>query len=66
MNFYTTDEAAEVLKRRSSSLRAYYQRAGQAYGVRPIKVGARLHWPANQIRRVARGLPATLKTGVAE
>lgn len=57
--YYNTSQAAKQLQRQPHTLRTYYQATGEVYGIKPVKVGSRLHWPKDQVRRVAQGLPAT-------
>lgn len=56
--YYDTNQMAKLLRRQAQTLRVYHSRAGHVYGVHPIKVGERLYWPKDQVRRVAKGLPA--------
>lgn len=61
---YDTNQAAKALRRQGHTMRTYYQRAGHAYGIVPIKIGERLYWPKDQVRRVAKGLPAVVQEEV--
>lgn len=56
--YLNTKQAAMQLSRQAHTLRTYYQTMGHAYGIRPVKVGSRLHWPKDQVIRVANGQPA--------
>lgn len=56
--YYLTNEAARRLNRQANTLRLYHQKNGHVYGILPVKVGSRLHWPKDQVHRVAEGLPA--------
>lgn len=56
--YYSTEQAAKRLCRQPHTLRLYYHAAGEAYNIKPVKVGSRLHWPKDQVDRVARGLSA--------
>lgn len=55
--YYDTNQMAKALRRQANTLRVYYNRAGHVYGVHPVKIGHRLYWPKDQVRRVAQGLP---------
>lgn len=55
--YYNTLQAARQLSRQAHTLRTYYQTTGEAYGVKPVKIGSRLHWPKDQVDRVANGQP---------
>lgn len=58
VTYYTTDVAAQRLGLRPQTLRAAVCSAGHYGGVTPRKRGNRmLAWPADQIDRVAAGLP---------
>jgi hypothetical protein len=58
MTFLTTDEAAVRLGIKPQTLRAAVCRAGHYWDVRPAKKANRmLAWPADQIDRLAAGLP---------
>lgn len=45
----TTGEFAEVLNVASQTIRKNYCLTGEAYGIKPIKVGGRLLWNVSQI-----------------
>lgn len=60
ITYYTTDAAARRLGLRPQTLRASVCRDGHYGGCRPRKRGNRmLAWPADQIDRIAAGLPPT-------
>lgn len=62
MEHYDTNQMARLLKRQAQTLRIYHSRNGHVYGIRPLKIGSRLYWPKDQVRRVAKGLPARMET----
>ncbi len=45
----TTTELAEILNKDPQTLRKNYSQFGQAYGLRPIKLGNRLLWKVQDI-----------------
>ncbi len=51
----TTDEFAEALNVTSQTVRKNYCLTGEAYGIKPIKVGGRLLWNVGQIADCLRG-----------
>ncbi len=60
ITYYTTESAAQRLGLRPQTLRAAVCRDGHYGGTRPLKRGNRmLAWPADQIDRIAAGLPPT-------
>ena len=51
----TTTEFANVINVASQTIRKNYCLTGQAYGIRPIKIGSRLLWNVNQISQLIQG-----------
>lgn len=62
MEHYDTNQMAKLLKRQAQTLRVYYNKTGSAYGITPVRIGSRLYWPKDQVRRVSKGLPAVAQT----
>jgi hypothetical protein len=48
-DFITTPEVAQVFNVASQTIRKNYCLTGEAYGLRPIKIGNRLLWSVAQI-----------------
>jgi hypothetical protein len=51
----TTAEAAHLLSRSPKTLRKEHSAKGEAYGIRPLKIGNTLAWPVDQIAALLRG-----------
>lgn len=51
----TTPEMAQVFNVASQTVRKNYSLTGEAYGIRPIKIGNRLLWSVAQIADKLRG-----------
>ena len=51
----TTPEIAQVFNVASQTVRNNYSLTGQAYGIRPTKIGNRLLWSVAQIAEKLRG-----------
>lgn len=51
----TTPEMAQVFNVASQTLRKNHSLTGEAYGIRPIKIGNRLLWSVAQIADKLRG-----------
>jgi hypothetical protein len=51
----TTPEIAQVFNVASQTVRKNYSLTGQAYGIRPTKIGNRLLWSVAQIAEKLRG-----------
>lgn len=51
----TTDELALAFNVASQTIRKNYCLTGQAYGIKPIKIGNRLLWCVHQIAKRMRG-----------
>lgn len=51
----TTQELAESLKCSPKTIRKNYCLTGHCYGIRPIKIGARLLWPVADIAKLLAG-----------
>lgn len=51
----TTPEMAQVFNVASQTVRKNYSLTGEAYGIKPIKIGNRLLWSVNQIADKLRG-----------
>ena len=51
----TTPEVAQVFNVASQTIRKNYCLTGEAYGIRPIKIGNRLLWSVAQIAEKLRG-----------
>ncbi len=51
----TTSEFAQVINVATQTIRKNYCLTGQAYGIRPIKIGSRLLWNVNQIAQLIQG-----------
>lgn len=54
-DFVLTAEYARAIGRTGQTIRKNYCQTGEAYGVRPRKIGARLLWPVADIARVLSG-----------
>jgi hypothetical protein len=50
-----TPEFANVLSRSGQTIRKNYCLTGEAYGIRPIKIGNRLLWPVASISALLNG-----------
>lgn len=50
--FYSTEEMAKLLKRHPQTLRKEWRKRGSAYGITPIKLGARICWPKHQVAKI--------------
>ncbi len=51
----TTPEIAQVFNVASQTIRKNYSLTGEAYGIRPTKIGNRLLWSVAQIAEKLRG-----------
>ena len=51
----TTPEFATILNVASQTIRKNYSLTGEAYGVKPIKIGNRLLWSVQQIAKRLQG-----------
>ena len=51
----TTAEFAKAISGSQQTLRKNYCLTGNAYGIRPIKIGNRLLWPVREIALLIRG-----------
>jgi transcription initiation factor TFIIIB Brf1 subunit/transcription initiation factor TFIIB len=51
----TTPEVAQVFNVASQTIRKNYSLTGEAYGIRPTKIGNRLLWSVAQIAEKLRG-----------
>lgn len=51
----TTAEAAHLLNRAAKTLRKEHSANGEAYGIRPLKIGGQLAWPVDGIAALLRG-----------
>lgn len=51
----TTDELAEAFNVASQTVRKNYCLTGEAYGIKPVKIGNRLLWGVEQIAKRMRG-----------
>jgi hypothetical protein len=51
----TTAEFAKAISGSQQTLRKNYCLTGNAYGIKPIKVGNRLLWPVEKIARLING-----------
>ncbi len=54
-DYIHTHEFAETLGKASQSARKLYCQTGEAWGVRPVKVGHHLMWPVAEIAKVLIG-----------
>lgn len=45
----TTRQFGEAICRSTQTIRAHHCRTGQAFGIRPVKVGRLLLWPADKV-----------------
>jgi hypothetical protein len=52
----TTPEVAQVFNVASQTIRKNYCLTGEAYGIRPTKIGNRLLWSVAQIAQKLRGV----------
>lgn len=50
-----TEELALVLRRASQTIRKAYSQTGHYFGIRPVKIGNRLLWPAKDVAEVFTG-----------
>lgn len=57
--YYSTVETAKLLRKHPHTMRTGWQRFGKVYGITPVKIGGRVLWPKDQVKRVLVGLPAT-------
>lgn len=48
----TTRQFGEAICRSTQTIRAHYCRTGQAFGIRPCKVGRLLLWPADEVAKL--------------
>lgn len=53
--FVTTAEFGTAVNRSGQTIRKNFCLQGEAYGIRPTKIGGRLMWPADQIEKLLRG-----------
>ncbi|TFW13290.1 hypothetical protein [Duganella callida] len=44
-----TEEFAESIGLEYQTVRRYLSERGDVFGVRPVKIGGRLHWPVSKI-----------------
>lgn len=44
-----TGEFAESIGLENQTVRRYLSERGHVFGVRPVKIGGRLHWPVSKI-----------------
>lgn len=51
----TTAEFARAISGSQQTLRKNHSLTGNAYGIKPIKVGNRLLWPVDRIAEILRG-----------
>lgn len=51
----TTRDAAAALGKSGQTLRKLYCQQGHAYGIKPLKIGARLAWRAGDLLRIVQG-----------
>jgi len=51
----STDEYAIVINKASQTVRKTYCLTGQAFGIKPVKVGNRLLWNVEDVAGVLRG-----------
>lgn len=51
----TTQEFAEALKCSPKTVRKNYCLTSACYGIRPLKVGARLLWPVSEVAKLLNG-----------
>ena len=54
-DYILTAEYARAIGRTGQTIRKRLCEDGEAYGVRPVKVGGRLLWPVAEIARVLAG-----------
>jgi hypothetical protein len=50
-----TPEFADAIGKASQTVRKNYCLTGEAYGIRPVKVGHHLLWPVADIAKILRG-----------
>lgn len=50
-----TEELARVLRRASQTIRKAYSQTGHYLGIRPVKMGNRLLWPAKDVAEAFTG-----------
>lgn len=50
-----TSEFARSITRAGQTIRKNYCLTGEAYGIRPIKIGNRLLWPVAEVARLLSG-----------
>jgi len=51
----TTQEFADTLKCSPKTVRKNYCISGVCYGIKPLKVGARLLWPSAEVAKLLNG-----------
>ncbi len=51
----TTQEFARAINRANQTIRKNYCLTGECFGIRPVKVGNRLLWPAQRIAALLNG-----------
>ena len=51
----TTGQFAAAIGRSAQTVRAHHCRTGEAFGIRPRKVGRLLLWPADQVEALLDG-----------
>jgi hypothetical protein len=51
----STNEFAQSITRASQTIRKNYCLTGEAFGIRPIKIGRRLLWPVRDIAQLLIG-----------
>lgn len=55
----TTGQFAAAIGRSAQTVRAHHCRTGEAFGIRPRKVGRLLLWPASEVAKLVDGPVAT-------
>lgn len=51
-DYISTDEFARSIAHASQTIRKNYCLTGEAFGIRPIKLGSRLLWPVHDIAQL--------------
>jgi hypothetical protein len=54
-DFITTAEFARVTNKQTQTIRKEHSAHGEAYGIRPIKIGNRLLWPVQKVALLLEG-----------
>jgi len=64
-DFLTTRELAKALNKQGQTIRKLHCLRGEAYGIRPTKIGAQLNWPVASVAAVLNGEAPTATAAAA-